>query len=265
MHYSTVLLFKLCVTVFNRGSIKNLCTLCTPYQYCQQKLHWHKNERTIRTGEFFLVTFSHADVKVSVMNSILLKVISVWCAIYSSCQAYSSHGSDFVHINPSVILTFSENLTHNSQDNIEAFGFPRTPRTTDDRPKTRHRRNAANLPTGLAGEEEGGTVNAPSQIFAYKKGDFNIGGMFAVRFPDPKYTDPCSRVLTLTGLRIESMLYAIDFINNSTDILPGVELGFEIRDDCSNKNRALRVITGKICQDKPDYLFHFNPFGKNDL
>ncbi|XP_033638248.1 metabotropic glutamate receptor 3-like isoform X1 [Asterias rubens] len=174
------------------------------------------------------------------MNSILLRVISVWCAIYSSCQAYSSHGSDFVHINPSVILTFSENLTHNSQDNIEAFGFPRTPRTTDDRPKTRHRRNAANLPTGLAGEEEGGTVNAPSQIFAYKKGDFNIGGMFAVRFPDPKYTDPCSRVLTLTGLRIESMLYAIDFINNSTDILPGVELGFEIRDDCSNKNRALR-------------------------
>ncbi|XP_022098731.1 metabotropic glutamate receptor 3-like isoform X2 [Acanthaster planci] len=39
---------------------------------------------------------------------------------------------------------------------------------------------------------------------------------------------------------MEAMMYAVDVLNNSTDILPNVKLGFDIRNDCSDPNKALR-------------------------
>ena len=76
--------------------------------------------------------------------------------------------------------------------------------------------------------------------FAYDSGDFILGGMFAVYIPDSN-SEPCAKILQRSGMWIESVLYAIDVINNSTDCLPDITLGFEIRDDCSDPNKALEV------------------------
>ena len=175
------------------------------------------------------------------MASLLMYLCLSCYTLCLSCQAYELQESEFGFVNRSAIVTFSENLTavnlplHTATTNNE-FAFS----SMGGQSKSRQRRGADDSPDDLLDEER--QRNSPSQVFAYKKGDFNLGGMFAVRIPDHKDTNPCSKVLKLTGLRIESMLYAIDIINNSTDILPDIKLGFEIRDDCSNKNRALRVI-----------------------
>ncbi|XP_041482674.1 metabotropic glutamate receptor 3-like isoform X2 [Lytechinus variegatus] len=88
-------------------------------------------------------------------------------------------------------------------------------------------------------ENPSSTADLPesAKVFARQVGDFTLGGSFAVNLPAGDIL--CGRLLEPAGLWVESMIYAVDLINNRTDILPNHKLGFEIRNDCSNQNRVL--------------------------
>ena len=46
------------------------------------------------------------------------------------------------------------------------------------------------------------------------------------------------------------MLFAIEEINNSTDILPGIILGYKLFDNCGSIVRGLRVALASITRDE---------------
>ncbi|XP_070568438.1 metabotropic glutamate receptor 3-like [Ptychodera flava] len=72
-------------------------------------------------------------------------------------------------------------------------------------------------------------------------GDLIIGGLF----PLHDYSDQrqCTSLRDLgTLLRVESMVYAIEEINNNTDILPNITIGFEIYDTCTREATSLAQI-----------------------
>ncbi|XP_061073582.1 extracellular calcium-sensing receptor-like [Conger conger] len=84
----------------------------------------------------------------------------------------------------------------------------------------------------------------------YQYGDINIGGVFALhtetrkmaiqytRTPEPM---KCVRV-NFRGFRVaQTMIFAIEEINNRTDLLPGVTLGYKIYDSCVSTIFSLRA------------------------
>ncbi len=81
--------------------------------------------------------------------------------------------------------------------------------------------------------------------------DFVFGGLIPVHSDDPgSGGGQCGAVRTERGLeRMEAMLFAIDLINNDTELLTGLEIGYDIRDTCNSENIGLDetidlVITG---------------------
>lgn len=74
-----------------------------------------------------------------------------------------------------------------------------------------------------------------------REGDLNIGGMYSVRARASDMTYPCGAPVTSFRLQqnIEAMVYAIYNINKDPDILPGVNLGYVILDDCRRSVTAL--------------------------
>ena len=79
--------------------------------------------------------------------------------------------------------------------------------------------------------------------------DFVLGGLFPVH-SDADGGASCGPIRQERGLeRMEAMLYAIDLVNNDSTLLPGIKLGFDIRDTCNSENIGLDesidlVITG---------------------
>ncbi|KAF7218571.1 extracellular calcium-sensing receptor-like [Nothobranchius furzeri] len=77
-----------------------------------------------------------------------------------------------------------------------------------------------------------------------KDGDFAIGGVFSIHYklitvinnyttkPEPPR---CTESLIARELRFSrTMIYAIEEINNSTELLPGINLGYQIYDSCAS-------------------------------
>ena len=63
-----------------------------------------------------------------------------------------------------------------------------------------------------------------------KPGDFMLGGILS---PYQSANAPCDgQLLYFRASYIESMAYAVDLINERSDILPNVRLGYEIRNNC---------------------------------
>lgn len=73
------------------------------------------------------------------------------------------------------------------------------------------------------------------------RGDVILGGIFPMHEQVSGRPDmPCGAVKEEKGMqRLEAMLYAIDEINNSTELLPNVTLGALIIDSCSSDTYAL--------------------------
>ncbi|RZC41109.1 ANF receptor domain containing protein [Asbolus verrucosus] len=73
------------------------------------------------------------------------------------------------------------------------------------------------------------------------KGDVILGGIFPMHEQVSGRADmPCGAVKEEKGMqRLEAMLYAIDEINNSAEILPNITLGALIIDSCSSDTYAL--------------------------
>ena len=67
-------------------------------------------------------------------------------------------------------------------------------------------------------------------------GDVVLGGLFPIH---QNTEGECGRILDLGIQRAEAMVLAIDIINRDTSLLPGVKLGFEIRDTCAVSTLAL--------------------------
>ncbi len=81
--------------------------------------------------------------------------------------------------------------------------------------------------------------------------DFVFGGLIPVHSDDAgSGGGQCGEVRKERGLeRMEAMLFAIDLINSDSDLLPGLEIGYDIRDTCNSENIGLDetidlIITG---------------------
>ncbi|XP_068741178.1 extracellular calcium-sensing receptor-like [Montipora capricornis] len=71
----------------------------------------------------------------------------------------------------------------------------------------------------------------------FKPGDAIIGGLFSLHKENSK--NGCKNVF-LPGInRVEAALYAIDQINKDRNILPNVHLGFDFRDICKDRAKAM--------------------------
>ncbi|XP_072023184.1 metabotropic glutamate receptor-like [Amphiura filiformis] len=77
-----------------------------------------------------------------------------------------------------------------------------------------------------------------SQYEYYKKdGHYIIGGIFNI-YASSK--PPCSGGIRSDKLSfIEAMTFVIESINNRSDLLPYIDLGYEIRIDCGNEDKSL--------------------------
>lgn len=81
--------------------------------------------------------------------------------------------------------------------------------------------------------------------------DFVLGGLIPIHSDDPgSGGGQCGAVRTERGLeRMEAMLFAIDLINNDSELLSGLDIGYDIRDTCNSENIGLDetidlIITG---------------------
>uniref|UniRef100_A0AAQ6IT90 G-protein coupled receptors family 3 profile domain-containing protein n=1 Tax=Anabas testudineus TaxID=64144 RepID=A0AAQ6IT90_ANATE len=71
-----------------------------------------------------------------------------------------------------------------------------------------------------------------------KDGDILLGGIFAFHVQ----IFNCASSLNLGEFQFaQAMLFAIEEINNSTDLLPGISLGYELYDTCGSVARSVRV------------------------
>ena len=99
--------------------------------------------------------------------------------------------------------------------------------------------------------------------------DFVFGGLFPIHATDPNSGGgQCGSRLPERGLeRMEAMLFALDLINNDTELLAGLKIGYDVRDTCASENIGLDealdlIIVGSqldilSCQTSP-------VFGMND-
>ena len=81
--------------------------------------------------------------------------------------------------------------------------------------------------------------------------DFVFGGLYPIHSPDPDSGGGrCGSRLPVRELeRMEATLFAIDLINNDTELLKGLSIGYDIRDTCASENVGLDeavdlIITG---------------------
>lgn len=79
---------------------------------------------------------------------------------------------------------------------------------------------------------------AQETVSVFIPGDIILGGLFPVH--EKGDTSPCGPKVYNRGVqRLEAMLYAIDRVNNDTNILPGITIGVHILDTCSRDTYAL--------------------------
>ena len=84
---------------------------------------------------------------------------------------------------------------------------------------------------------------------------FALGGLFPIHGDNSteSQVSQCGEVRWEGGLeQVEAMLFAIDKVNVDPDLLPGVELGYDIRDTCNSPVVGLQEAIDLILSSKPD-------------
>ncbi|XP_047248708.1 extracellular calcium-sensing receptor [Girardinichthys multiradiatus] len=90
----------------------------------------------------------------------------------------------------------------------------------------------------------------PSKKGFFQEGDVIIGGLFNIHYVPPtrdyRFTQqpdnkPCTGLQSLPMQYIYAMMFALEEINNSSTLLPGVKLGHHIHDSCSLPAWALQA------------------------
>ncbi|CAL8353007.1 unnamed protein product [Lota lota] len=106
-----------------------------------------------------------------------------------------------------------------------------------------------------AEERECSLMGEPEEPQLFKTGDIILGGIFTFhsswRNIESTYVyRPLPLQCTSLNFRAfqyaQTMLFAIEEINNSTDLLPGIKLGYKIYDLCGSNARAVRVALSLI-------------------
>ena len=78
--------------------------------------------------------------------------------------------------------------------------------------------------------------------------DFVLGGLIPVHFEDPNHAGgKCGEIRD--DEEVEAMLFAIDSINANASLLPGITLGYDIRDTCISENIGLDEAADLIIAD----------------
>ncbi|XP_032588820.1 metabotropic glutamate receptor isoform X2 [Drosophila mojavensis] len=84
-----------------------------------------------------------------------------------------------------------------------------------------------------------GSTQVQDTVSVSLPGDIILGGLFPVH-EKGEGTPSCGPKVYNRGVqRLEAMLYAIDRVNNDTNILPGITIGVHILDTCSRDTYAL--------------------------
>ncbi|KAL6479407.1 hypothetical protein MHYP_G00128400 [Metynnis hypsauchen] len=113
--------------------------------------------------------------------------------------------------------------------------------------------NAMKCPAGCKADPVSCRLWAQSQLSGLSmNGDFVIGGIFSIhsymRSEQNTYTRPppqpqCSGSMDFRELRFaRAMEFAIHEINNRTDLLPGITLGYQIRDSCAAVPMSIKAV-----------------------
>ena len=85
--------------------------------------------------------------------------------------------------------------------------------------------------------DDGGRIRG---IWSRKNKSFILGGLVPVHLHSAVSAgSPCGNVRLRGPPLVEAMLYAIDSIITDPDLLPGVELGYDIRDTCLSETTGL--------------------------
>ncbi|EDV90912.1 metabotropic glutamate receptor [Drosophila grimshawi] len=84
-----------------------------------------------------------------------------------------------------------------------------------------------------------GSSQSHDSVSVFLPGDIILGGLFPVH-EKGEGAPPCGPKVYNRGVqRLEAMLYAIDRVNNDTNLLPGITIGVHILDTCSRDTYAL--------------------------
>ncbi|KAH8255081.1 hypothetical protein KR038_010514, partial [Drosophila bunnanda] len=87
-------------------------------------------------------------------------------------------------------------------------------------------------------KQKGLSSNGQDTVSVSLPGDIVLGGLFPVH--EKGDGAPCGPKVYNRGVqRLEAMLYAIDRVNNDSNILPGITIGVHILDTCSRDTYAL--------------------------
>ena len=84
------------------------------------------------------------------------------------------------------------------------------------------------------------TILETNPLAIYQDGDYILGGLFFAHYSYNKSSHQCNE-FNFRGLyKMMAMIYAIDQINRDPKLLPGIKLGYDIRDTCSNVKHTLQ-------------------------
>ncbi|XP_041796791.1 extracellular calcium-sensing receptor-like [Chelmon rostratus] len=98
----------------------------------------------------------------------------------------------------------------------------------------------------------------PSDQGLFQDGDVVIGGLFSLHYKPPAtahdftqlpHYKPCAGLQNLPLQYIYAMVFALEEINRSTTLLPGVKLGYHIRDSCALHPWAMQAALSLVGGD----------------
>ena len=102
-------------------------------------------------------------------------------------------------------------------------------------------------------------LHVPEMKYYYHPGDLVIHGIFSLHGKG-EYALSCGDLLSLDHLLyMQAMIYAINMVNRSPDILPRVTLGGSAMDDCMDSHRSMdfimQVCVGRLSQFRSPVSF----------